>query len=51
MTALLGNPKFAVIGFDILFRYVLGDDVIRDIAARRNKVAACPQMASPERPI
>lgn len=49
MNALLGNFEIAVIGLDILFRYVLGDDLVRNVPARRNKVASCPQVAPPER--
>ena len=51
MNALLGNLEFAVIGLDVLFRDVLGDDVVRDIAACRDKVASRPQVTSPKRPI
>ncbi len=51
MNALLGNFELAIIRLDVLFRYVFGDDVIRNIPARRDKVASRPEMTSPERSI
>lgn len=51
MNALLGNFELAVISLYVLFRYVLGDDLVRNIPARRHKVASRPQVTPPKRPV
>ena len=51
MNALLGDLEIAVIRLDILFGYVLGDHVIRDIPTRGDEVPSGPQVTSPKRSI
>ena len=51
MNASLRHLEIVVMRFDVLLRDVFRDDLVRDIAARRDEVTACPQMTSPKRSV